>query len=119
MKAFKGCINQSCGAYNKIRYKRNDQYCLKCGYTLSFVCAECWKPMESDENRLCTSCAALKEQKRAQFADKAKYIAAGVVGTMGAVAGTVKKVGDNAEVIQKGAKKMADAGANLLKIVKK
>lgn len=51
MRAFKGCVNLDCDAYKKIHYKKNDQFCVKCGSPLSFVCAGCWKPMESDEER--------------------------------------------------------------------
>ena len=119
MKAFKGCTNQSCGAYKKIHYKKKDQYCSKCGYTLDFVCADCWKPMESDENRLCTSCAAKKEQTRAQFVDKAKAMGGGAMAALGAAGAVALKAGNNAEKLANGAKKMADAGVKIVKMVKR
>lgn len=64
MRAFKCCVNLDCDAYKKIHYKKNDQFCVKCGSPLSFVCAGCWKPMESDEERYCIGCTTEKEQKR-------------------------------------------------------
>ena len=63
MKAFKGCTNSDCKAYKKIHYKKEDQFCVKCGQKLSFVCAECWKRMEKDKEKYCISCSAEKEQK--------------------------------------------------------
>lgn len=116
MRAFKGCVNLDCDAYKKIHYKKNDQFCVKCGSPLSFVCAGCWKPMESDEERYCIGCTTEKEQKKAQAVDKAKTISGVVVGTMGAAAGVVEKVGNNTDKIANGAKKVVDAGVKLKNI---
>lgn len=119
MKAFKGCTNLDCKAYKKIHYKKEDQFCVKCGQPLSFVCAECWKPMEEDKEKYCISCLAEKEQKKAQAMDKAKKAGAGALGAMGAVAGVVMQVGNNADTVANGAKKAVNAGAKIAKMIKK
>lgn len=119
MKAFKGCTNLDCKAYKKIHYKKEDQFCVKCGQPLNFVCAACWKPMEEDKEKYCISCSAEKEQKKAQAMDKAKKAGAGALGTMGAVAGVVMQVGNNADKVANGAKKAVNAGAKIAKLIKK
>jgi len=119
MKAFKGCINTDCKAYKKIHYKKNDEFCLKCGNQLAFVCADCWKPMESGKEKYCTSCAALKEQKRAATLEAVKKAGGAVVGAVGAVAVGVSQVAKNAESISKGAKKIAGAAKDVIEVVKK
>ena len=119
MKAFKGCTNSDCKAYKKIHYKKDDQFCLKCGQQLKFVCAECWKPMEKDNEKYCISCSAEKEQKRAQSVDNAKRVGAGALGAMGAVAGVVVQVGNNADKVANGMKKAVNAAAKITKLIKK
>lgn len=56
-----------------------------------------------------------KRTEKAQAVDKAKTIS-GVVGTMGAAAGVVEKVGNNTDKIANGAKKVVDAGVKLKNI---
>lgn len=119
MKAFKGCTNSNCRAYKKIHYKKEDQFCVKCGQPLSFVCAECWKPMEEDRERYCISCRALKEQNREKAIENAKKVGMGAITVMSIVAGAVHKIGDNSDEIVKGAKKAADAGSKMVNLFKK
>lgn len=119
MKAFKGCTNPNCKAYKKIHYKKEDQFCVKCGQKLEFVCAECWKPMEEDKEKYCISCMAEKEQKRAQIADKAKKNGVKVLSFVAVVANVAMEIGNHADKFAKGAKKAANAGEKIVKIVKK
>lgn len=41
MNAFKEGTSPECKAYKKVHYNKNNEYCLKGGRLLSFVCAEC------------------------------------------------------------------------------
>ena len=119
MRAFKGCTNLDCKAYKKTYYKKDDHFCVKCGQTLSFVCSECWKPMEDDKEKYCISCSAEKEQKKAQAFENIKKAGASALVTLGVVAGVVKQVGDNADKLANGAKKVANAGVKITKLIKK
>ena len=119
MKAFKGCTNVDCKAYKKIHYKNEDQFCLKCGKPLSYVCAECWKIMEDSKDRLCISCQAEKEQKRAQTVDKVKNGGGKAVAVIGGVACAIVTIGRDADKIAGGAKKVASAGVKVVKLIKK
>ena len=38
MKRVKGCLNNKCVEYKKTYYKESDEYCVKCGTKLSYVC---------------------------------------------------------------------------------
>lgn len=115
MKAFKGCTNPDCKAYKKIHYKKADAFCLKCGNPLSFVCAECWKPMEDGKERYCISCAAEKEQHRAEGWDTVKKVG----GAVGAAVLAVPAVIKNSDKLAKDAKKAAEAAVKVIKLVKK
>ncbi len=115
MKAFKGCTNENCQAYEKIHYKKDDRFCSKCGCALSYVCADCWKVLETNENRLCISCEAKREQKKEQRDEKAKKFFAAAGGVAVAAVGAVK----NADAIVDGAKKVLKGGAEIAKMIKK
>ncbi|MCF0134004.1 MAG: hypothetical protein HUJ72_09070 [Blautia sp.] len=119
MKAFKGCINPECKAYKKIHYKKDDQFCLKCGTSLSYVCAECWKPMENGDEKYCISCSAEKEQKKAENWDNVKKVGGGAVAAAGAAIVAVPKLIKDSDNLAKNAKKAADAAAVVIKLVKK
>ena len=45
MKRVKGCLNSKCVEYKKTYYKESDEYCVKCGTKLSYVCKhpKCFK----------------------------------------------------------------------------
>lgn len=86
MKAFKGCTNPGCKAYKKMHYKKDNSFCLSCGNPLSFVCAECWKPMESGKEKFCISCAAKRDQHRAEKWDMIKKHGSKAVAAVGTVA---------------------------------
>lgn len=115
MKAIKGCTNFECKAYKKIHFKKDDQFCTKCGKPLSFVCAECWKAMENDTEHYCMSCNALREQKRVQMIDSAKGAIAGI----GTVASMVGAAALNANKLADNSKKLLKAGGNLAGLIKK
>ena len=119
MKAFKGCTNPDCKAYKKIHYKKADAFCLKCGNQLSFVCAECWKPMEDGKAKYCISCAAEKEQHRAETWDTVKKVGGGAAAAVGAVVVAVPKMLKDSDKLAKDAKKAADAAAEVIKLVNK
>lgn len=119
MKAFKGCTNPDCKAYKKIHFKKDDQFCLKCGEPLSFVCAECWKVMDSNKEKYCISCAAQKEQKQQQRINKVKNGGGVVLAGVGAVAVGVKQLSKNMDVIVEGGKKIVKVAADATKLIKK
>ena len=122
MKGFKGCIDPDCKAYKKIRYQKDDEYCTKCGKMLSYVCAECWKPMENGKERYCISCTAEKEQRRAEKKEAAKKVggkAVAAAGVMGAAAVAVPKAIKEGKQLIKNAKKVVDTASDLVKMVKK
>ena len=49
MKRFKGCLNNDCCEYTKKRlYKESDNFCVKCGSKLNFVCKDCFKQLPDD-----------------------------------------------------------------------
>lgn len=118
MKAFKGCINTDCKAYKKIHYKKDDEFCLKCGNQLSFVCAECWKPMENGKKKYCISCAALKEQKRAANWTAVKNGGGKAVAVVSTATVTVTQVAKNADKIVEGVKTVAGAAKKIAKLGK-
>ena len=54
----KGCINEECIANKKkMKYKKDDVYCPKCGSKLVHVCKKCYRPIEGDK-KLCMRCEA-------------------------------------------------------------
>lgn len=120
MKGFKGCINPECSAYKKrTKYKKADEYCLKCGNPLSFVCSDCWKPLEDGKERYCISCTAEKEQKHAEKMDMIKNVGGKAVAVVGAVAVAVPNVIKDTDKLAKNAKKVMDATADVIKLIKK
>ena len=50
MKRVKGCLNSNCDEYKKTYYKVSDEYCVKCGTKLSYVCKhhKCFKQIPDD-----------------------------------------------------------------------
>lgn len=119
MKAFKGCTNFECRAYKKVHYKKDDVFCLKCGNQLSFVCAECWKPMEDGKEKYCISCAAEKEQHRAEKWDVVKKGGGKVIAVVGTAVVAIPKLVKDSDKLVKDAKKAADVAAQVIRLVKK
>lgn len=113
MKAIKGCTNPECKECKKrIHFKEDDEFCSKCGNPLSFVCADCWKAMDNNSERLCMSCKALRDDKRDKAIENAKnggkLLLAGAA-TLAGVAGSLSK-----DVV-----KIADAYNRVARIIKK
>ena len=68
-KRIKGCNNPMCECkYNKTKYKFDDQFCVKCGSNLVYVCSNCLKPFDSNSptETLCADCLAVIEKRRAE-----------------------------------------------------
>lgn len=119
MKAFKGCTNDECIAYKKVHYKQSDYYCSKCGDSLSYVCADCWHPLEDNHTKYCNDCKKKRDEKARErkqkvadggkaFVDGAVKVGVGAV----AIAGALKDVGN---AVENGAK----AVNKIKKVVKK
>lgn len=109
MKAFKGCVNRECKAYKKrIHFKDSYEYCPHCSQEIEYVCADCWKVLEQNNNRLCIACKAKQEQKRANQIDQIKQVGPAVVGA----AGTAWKYKD--KIVDAG-KKAAEVAVKVVK----
>ncbi len=119
MKAFKGCTNQMCEAYKENHYKDSDEFCTKCGERISFVCAECWKPMEDGKKKYCISCAAKRAQRRAEKWDAVKKTGGKVAAVVGSAVVAVPQLVKNSDKLAKDVKKAADAAVEVIKMVKK
>ena len=89
MKQAKGCINKSCEANKKkIKYKSDDNFCLKCGSSLVPVCKKCHTQLPEDEkNVMCVRCAAEKQDQKDKVVDGAKKAGGAVVAAAGVVVG--------------------------------
>ena len=90
MKRVKGCLNNDCSEYTKKRlYKESDNFCVKCGSKLNFVCKDCFKQLPDDgKEKYCLLHLAEREGKEVT----PKKIVAGVVGAVGAVGVAVAPV---------------------------
>lgn len=106
MKAFKGCVNRECKAYKtRVSYKEKFEYCPHCGEKLEYVCANCWKVLEQNVQRLCVGCSVEKEEKKEQ--KKEKVINAG------------KAIVSVAPVIWKQKDKIVDFTKKAVNVIKK
>lgn len=112
MKAFKGCVNPQCGAYNKIKYRAEDKYCKRCGHKLEYVCADCWATLKNDKERYCSFCKEARQERMMERQKKVKKSAANVVSKgilavdalpIDKVTGVAKKSLNRAEKIGRGA----------------
>lgn len=96
MKKNKGCINSECVAHQKhIFFREDDYYCPKCGNGLVFVCCECYRPFEVQDNskKYCVSCEQERENKKQEKLDTLKKVGPGVVAGVAAVGAAAKKYG--------------------------
>ncbi|MDD3338136.1 MAG: hypothetical protein PHS82_04690 [Lachnospiraceae bacterium] len=115
MKVFKGCINPSCSAYKKIHYKKNDDYCTKCGAPLQFVCADCWTQLEDDSEKYCILCKNKRKDEADKRIDGAKDAVKKVGGGVAAAAGVAVMAAKNAKQLQGAVKDLAKIGKDILK----
>ncbi len=81
----KGCITTGCIANKKkIKYKQDDNFCLKCGNPLVEVCKKCYTPLPPNNvQAICDRCIAEKEDKKDKGAKMAGKAGAGVAGAAG------------------------------------
>lgn len=66
-KRIKGCTNPTCECkFNKTKYAFNDEFCVKCGSSLVYVCSNCLQPFESNSptERFCLNCQAVIDERR-------------------------------------------------------
>lgn len=115
MKAFRGCVNQNCVAYKKIRFKDGDDYCTKCGEKLQYVCADCWKQLENNKERYCIVCKALRDDKSEQRIEKAKAAGKAFVAVGPAMVAAAK----NVKQIEKAGKTIIEVGGKVVKVIAK
>ncbi|MFI3169897.1 MAG: hypothetical protein R3Y06_08140 [Faecalibacterium sp.] len=65
MKISKGCLNETCEANRKkTKYKKDDNFCLKCGSPLSIICVDCFCELENDDTNRCVKCKAKRDDAR-------------------------------------------------------
>lgn len=119
-KAFKGCTNRDCEAYNKrTRYKASDLYCSKCGQPLSYVCARCWKVMPDNSKGYCLACIAELEVKRKNLKSNIVGGVKNAVGVLATGSIIIKDAGQSLTNTKKGindiAKFSKDAAVELKK----
>ena len=96
----KGCPNENCSAYKKIKYKTSDDYCSKCGSQLVLVCSKCWTPLSVDDRKvhICDKCEAKAADRKQKVNDVVKHAGEVVIGVVPAVVAVVKSA---PEVIEK------------------
>ena len=96
MAKVKGCTKSGCVANSKkIHYKKDDEFCSKCGMELSFVCKKCHTPIaEDNKGSLCLRCVAEKEDKRDVAMKKAGKAGQKILVVGGIVAGIGKGAWD-------------------------
>lgn len=93
MKRVKGCLNSKCVEYKKTYYKESDEYCVKCGTKLSYVCKhhKCFKQIPDNvKEKYCPVHLAERQDKKEKRGDTAKKVGGGVLAAFG-VAVTVGK----------------------------
>lgn len=82
MKKVKGCLNNSCSEYKKTFYKETDEYCVKCGAKLSYVCKQrkCFKQIPDDaKEAYCPIHIAENQDKREKRGDMFKKLGGGAL----------------------------------------
>lgn len=100
MKRVKGCLNSNCKEHKKTYYKESDEYCVKCGTKLSYVCKhpKCFKQIPDDvKENYCPVHIAERKDKKEKRGETAKKIGGGLL----AVGGLVVTVGKAAIDIAK------------------
>jgi len=60
----KGCSNESCEIRkNKIKCKKSDAFCSRCGSPLTYVCKDCYTQLPDANEKYCVRCKAKHEGK--------------------------------------------------------
>lgn len=81
MKRVKGCLNNNCIEYKKTYYKKSDEYCVKCGAKLSYVCMhhKCFKQIPDNiEETYCPVHLAERKDKKEKRDNVLKKVVNGV-----------------------------------------
>ena len=100
MKRVKGCLNSNCKEYKKTYYKESDEYCVKCGTKLSYVCKhpKCFKNIpDNAKEAYCPIHIAERQDKKEKRIANAKKIGGGVIGFASIFAVVGKVIVDNAK----------------------
>ena len=82
MKRVKGCLNSNCKEYKKTYYKESDEYCVKCGTKLSYVCKhpKCFKQIPDDvKENYCPVHIAERKDKKEKVGDVLKKASGGLL----------------------------------------
>ena len=98
MKRVKGCLNSSCGEYKKTYYKEADEFCVKCGTKLSYVCKHknCWKQLPNDSKEdLCPVHLAERQDRNDRIKDGIKKVGAGLTLALGTAVTIGKAIVDS------------------------
>lgn len=117
MKAFKGCVNPKCETYKKKQYKNEDEYCTKCGEKLFYVCADCWKQLDTNKERYCITCKAMREDKKDQRVEKVKEVAKKATSAFAAGGAVMAATAKSVQQFEKSYKVLADASKKVIKVV--
>lgn len=73
MGTVKGCLNRNCSDFKSHRhYKKEDEYCTKCGERLYWVCKKCHCELPDSTQKLCIRCIEAKESKKEGTTEKIK-----------------------------------------------
>lgn len=93
MGTVKGCLNRACSDFKSHRhYKKDDEYCTKCGERLYWVCKKCHCELPDNTQKHCIRCIEAKESRKEDAGEKLKSVGTKVgaavltVGSIGAAA---------------------------------
>ena len=71
MKAPKGCTKGECNTYiKKIKFKEDMIIALFVDQKLQYVCADCWKVLEHNDEAYCKSCSTIRQKKKEDMIKK-------------------------------------------------
>lgn len=90
MRRVKGCLNSKCTEYKKTYYKPTDEYCVKCGTKLNYVCKyrKCFKLIPDNVQEVyCPVHLAEIKDRREQRSSKAVKAGGGVAAFLGIASG--------------------------------
>lgn len=97
MKRVKGCLNSCCTEHKKKYYKESDEYCVKCGSKLGYVCkhSKCFKQLpDNTKEKYCPIHLAERKDKKEKTGDAIKKIGGTIVAVGVTAAGIGKAVFD-------------------------
>lgn len=97
MKRVKGCLNSNCKEYRKTYYKESDEYCVKCGTKLSYVCKhpKCFKQIPDNvKEAYCPVHIAERKDRKEKRGNTLKKVGGGALALGGLVLTVGKTVID-------------------------